>query len=67
MDHGKISREELVERARALIPMLRADADAAEKRRMITPETIAPPSAMREYSGHFSRSASTGSNMISAW
>ncbi|NQU69600.1 MAG: flavin-dependent monooxygenase, partial [Rhodospirillales bacterium] len=45
MDQTKISREDLVERARALIPMLRAEADAAEKRRMIAPKTIA---ALRE-------------------
>ena len=45
MDSGagtdvKVPREELVERARALIPMVRADADAAEKRRMVAPEVI---------------------------
>ena len=42
---AKIPREELVERARALIPSLQAEADAAEERRMIAPETIA---ALRE-------------------
>ena len=42
---AKVSREDLVERARALIPMLRAEADAAERRRAIAPEII---TALRE-------------------
>jgi alkylation response protein AidB-like acyl-CoA dehydrogenase len=42
---AKIPREELVARARALIPSLQAEADAAEQRRMIAPETI---TALRE-------------------
>lgn len=42
---AKVSREDLVERARALIPTLRAEADAAERRRTIAPEII---SALRE-------------------
>ena len=42
---AKISREELVERARVLIPSLQTEAEAAEQRRMIAPETIA---ALRE-------------------
>ncbi len=41
----KVSREDLVERARALIPAIRAEADAAEQRRMISPEII---TALRE-------------------
>ena len=41
----KVSREDLVERARALIPAVRAEADAAEERRMISPEII---SALRD-------------------
>lgn len=45
MDSGaattaEISREELVERARALIPVLRDRADTAEEQRMIAPETM---------------------------
>jgi len=42
---ARISREELVERARALVPLLQAGADAAEQQRMIAPETVA---ALRE-------------------
>jgi alkylation response protein AidB-like acyl-CoA dehydrogenase len=38
---AKISRDELVERTRALIPMVRDAADAGEKRRSIAPETMA--------------------------
>ena len=38
---AKISREDLVERARALIPLVRDSAEAAEKQRMVAPETIA--------------------------
>ena len=36
---SKASRENLVERARALIPVLRAEAEAAEQRRAIAPES----------------------------
>ena len=63
---AKVSREDLVERARALIPMLRAEADAAERRRAIAPEII---TALREL-GIFafcSRSVLAVSSMISAW
>lgn len=41
----KISREELVERVRTLVPSIQAEADAAEARRSIAPEIIA---ALRE-------------------
>jgi len=42
---AKVSRETLVERARALIPVLREEADAAERRRAIAPKII---TALRE-------------------
>ncbi len=44
-DRTWVSRDELVERARALIPMLCAGADADQERRSVAPEAIA---AMKE-------------------
>lgn len=38
---SKISRDDLVARARALIPLVRDGADQAERRRMVAPETMA--------------------------